>query len=64
MLLKFELNKLGFEGKYEVINIEQEQSSKEKLVSAGFLSVPVVEIDGVLMNDLETIKQSISKIFV
>lgn len=64
MLMKFELNKLGLEGKYQIVNIEENEQAKQKLLSEGFLSVPVFEMDGVLMNDVASIKECISKIFV
>lgn len=61
MLMKYELKKLGFEGKYEEISIDRNEKAKEKLISAGFLSVPVVEIDGELMDDVEKVKSAIGK---
>lgn len=64
MLMKFELNKLGLEGKYDVINIEHDELAKQKLLSSGFLSVPVFEMDGELMNDVKQIKEFISKMYV
>lgn len=64
MLMKFELNKLGLEGKYEIVSIDQNEEAKQKLLSAGFLSVPVFEMNGELMGDIEQIKSSISKMTV
>ncbi|NLY79338.1 MAG: glutaredoxin [Lysinibacillus sp.] len=61
MLLKFELNKLGLEGKYEEIFIDNNEEAKQKLLARGFLTVPVVEINGELMGDIESMKESISK---
>ncbi|MFP3918979.1 glutaredoxin domain-containing protein [Lysinibacillus telephonicus] len=64
MLMKFELNKAGFEGDYEIINIEQNEQAKNKLVEAGILSVPVLEINGRLIQDITEMKDAISRILV
>ncbi|MEK4284699.1 glutaredoxin family protein [Ureibacillus sp. FSL K6-0165] len=62
LLMKYELNQLGYEGKYEEILIDHNEEAKEKLLNAGFLSVPVIEIDGELMDNIENIKKFISRI--
>lgn len=64
MLMKFELKKLGLEGKYEELNIENHEEAREKLLHAGFLTVPVFEIEGELMGNIDSIKKSLSKIGV
>lgn len=64
MLMKYELNKLGLDGKYEIINIEHDEVAKQTLLTAGFLTVPVFEMNGELIGDIEHIKTSISKMTV
>jgi glutaredoxin len=64
MLMKFELNKAGYEGNYEMINIDQDDQSKDRLIDAGILSVPVLEINGQLIQDLSEMKDAINRIFV
>lgn len=64
MLMKFELNKAGFEGDYEIINIEQNEQAKNKLVEGGILSVAVLEINGRLIQDITEMKDAISRILV
>lgn len=64
MLLKFELNQLGLEGRYEEVFIESSEEAKERLLSAGFFTVPVFEMNGELMGDIESIKTFLSKMTV
>ncbi len=64
MLMKFELNKAGFEGNYTIINIEQDEQAKNRLIDAGILSVPVLEVDGELIHDITEMKNIINRIFV
>jgi glutaredoxin 3 len=59
MLMKFELKKLGFERQYEEINVDSNEEAKERLLKAGFFTVPVMEIDGELMDDMEEAKKII-----
>lgn len=63
MLMKFELNKAGFEGDYKIINIDQDEQAKDKLIEAGILSVPVLEINGELIHDIAEMKNAINRIF-
>lgn len=42
MLVKSELNVAGLEGKYEIINIDKDEQAKEKIINAGFMSVPIL----------------------
>ena len=43
----------------EIINIDHNEEAKQKIVGEGFLSVPVLEVDGVFLGD---VKEIISKI--
>lgn len=61
MLVKSELNVAGLEGQYEVVNIDHDEQAKEKIVNAGFMSVPILEVDGELIHDLATITAMISE---
>lgn len=64
MLMKFELNKAGYEGNFEIINIDQDEQAKERLIDAGILSVPVLEIDGQLIQEMSEMKDAINRIYV
>ncbi|MFY3791322.1 glutaredoxin family protein [Ureibacillus sp. MALMAid1270] len=57
MWVKSELQQAGLE--VEVINIDHNEEAKQKILNEGFLSVPVLEIDGELIGD---VKEIISKI--
>lgn len=59
MLVKSELNMAGLEGQYEIINIDKDEQAKEKIINAGFMSVPILEIDGEMIHDLAKITATI-----
>ncbi len=55
--IKSELQQNGMEA--EIINIDHNEEEKQKIVEAGFLSVPVLEADGEFLSD---VKEIISRI--
>lgn len=61
MLVKSELNVAGLEGKYEIINIDKDEQAKEKIINAGFMSVPILEINGEMLHDLAEITAMIGE---
>ena len=62
MLIKSELNVAGLEGQYEMINIDQDDRAKEKIVNAGFMSVPILEVGGKLIHDFAEMNEYISEL--
>ena len=57
MWVKAELQNAGIE--VEMINIDHNEEAKQKILSEGFLSVPVLEVDGEFLGD---VKEIVSKI--
>lgn len=55
--VKSELQRSGLEA--EMINIDQDKQAMQMLIEAGFLTVPVLEIEGKLIGD---VKEVISQI--
>ncbi|MDN4495259.1 glutaredoxin family protein [Ureibacillus aquaedulcis] len=53
MWVKSELQRAGLE--VEVVNIDENEQAKQTIIDAGFLTVPVLEIDGQLMGDVQEI---------
>ena len=51
MLIKSELNEAGLDGQYETINIDLDNAAKEKIMNAGFMSVPILEVKGTFIHD-------------
>lgn len=64
MFATFELNRAGFEGKYEVINIDYDDNAKDRLIEAGFTTVPILEVNGELIQDVSEMTEAISKVVV
>ena len=62
MLIKSELNVAGLEGQYEMINIDHDDRAKEKIVNAGFMSVPILEVGGKLIHDFTEMNEFISEL--
>lgn len=60
MWVKSELQRAGLE--VEVINIDHDEQAKDKIVSAGFLSVPILEDNGQLIGDVQEIVSHIELI--
>lgn len=60
MLIKSELNVAGLEGKYETINIDHDQEAKEKIIKAGFMTVPILEVGDKLIHDFAEMNEYIS----
>ncbi|WP_405098105.1 glutaredoxin family protein [Oceanobacillus sp. FSL H7-0719] len=55
--VKSELQQNGIEA--EIINIDHNEEAKQKIVDGGFLSVPVLEMNGEFIGD---VKEIISRI--
>ena len=62
VLIKSELNVAGLEGQYEMINIDHDDQAKEKIVSAGFMSVPILEVGDKLIHDFAEMNEFISEL--
>lgn len=62
MLVKSELTVAGLAGQFETINIDTDEAAKEKIVSAGYMTVPILEIDGELLHDFHDINNAIMKL--
>lgn len=50
LLVKAELNRAGIET--AIINIDQNEAAKEELIDAGFLSVPVLQVENEWFKDV------------
>lgn len=59
MLVKSMLN--GAEIEFEVINIDENENGKNKVTEAGFMSVPIMEIDNKLIGDMTEIQKTVSE---
>ncbi|WP_338452666.1 glutaredoxin [Niallia oryzisoli] len=55
--VKSEIQQAGLEA--DIINIDQDEQARQKIIDAGFLSVPVLEFEGKLIGD---VKEVISQI--
>lgn len=55
--VKLELERRGIEA--EIINIEKDDKAKEKILDEGFLSVPVMELNGNLIGDTKQMMEQI-----
>ena len=62
MLVKSELTVAGLVDQVETINIDNDETAKEKIMNAGFMSVPILEIDGELLHDFQDINAAITKL--
>lgn len=62
MLIKSELSVAGLEGQFETINIDHDDSAKEKIVNAGFMTVPILEVGGKLIHDFSEMNEYINKL--
>jgi len=60
MWVKSEFQKVGLE--VEVVNVDQDEEAKQIIIDAGFLSVPVLELDGKLVGDVQEIVSQIELI--
>lgn len=52
--VKSELMQAGFDS-VEMINIDHNEQAKEKIMNAGFMSVPILEVEGELIHDVQAI---------
>ena len=58
--VKSELQQAGLE--VEVINIDHDEQAKETILNAGFLTVPVLEVEGQFIGDVKEIVSQIELI--
>lgn len=56
--VKSELQQKGLE--YQEINIDNNADARQKIIDAGILSVPIVEINGELISDMPNIMAQIA----
>lgn len=64
MLIKSELTVAGLDGQYETINIDQDSEAKERIVNAGFMSVPILEVDGNFIHDFAEMSNYINNVLI
>lgn len=57
MLVKAELTRAGLNP--EILNIDQDENAKEALLSAGFLAVPVLQIDNEWLHDVPAMLEKV-----
>lgn len=62
MLVKSELTVAGLVDQVETINIDHDDLAKEKIMNAGFMSVPILEVDGEFLHDFNDINAAITKL--
>ena len=62
MLVKSELTVAGLVDQVETINIDHDELAKEHIMNAGFMSVPILEIDGELLHDFHDINAAITRL--
>lgn len=62
MLVKSELTVAGLVDQVETINIDQDELAKERIMNAGFMSVPILEVDGELLHDFHDINAAITRL--
>jgi len=58
--VKSELQRAGLEA--EVVNIDHDEQAKQTIIDAGFLSVPVLEVDETFIGDVQEIVSRIEMI--
>lgn len=58
--VKSELQSAGLEA--EIINIDHDEQAKQKIIEAGLLSVPVLEVNGAFIADVKEIISQIELI--
>ncbi|KGR92337.1 glutaredoxin [Ureibacillus massiliensis 4400831 = CIP 108448 = CCUG 49529] len=57
MYVKSEFQRAGIH--VEIINIDHDEKAKQKIVQAGFLTVPVLDYNGQLIGDVKEIVSTI-----
>lgn len=56
MWIKSEVQRSGADA--EIVNIDHDESARERLISAGIMAVPVLEVDGrLIVNPEEMMKE-------
>ncbi|ACA39435.1 glutaredoxin [Lysinibacillus sphaericus CBAM5] len=58
--VKSELQRAGLEA--EIVNIDHDEQAKQTIIDAGFLSVPVLEVDETFIGDVQEIVSRIEMI--
>jgi glutaredoxin len=62
MWIKSELQRSGLEA--NIVNIDHDEESRERLIEAGLMSVPVLEVDGKFIVDPEEMMQQLGRLHV
>lgn len=60
--VKSELQRAGLEA--EIVNIDHDEQAKQKIMDAGFLSVPVLEVNDTFIGDVKEIVSQIEMIAI
>lgn len=58
--VKSELQRAGID--VEVFNVDHDEQAKQRVINAGFLSVPVLEFEGQFIGDVKKIVEQIELI--
>ncbi|EAZ87149.1 hypothetical protein BB14905_02055 [Bacillus sp. B14905] len=58
--VKSELQRAGLEA--EIVNIDHDEQAKQTIIDAGFLSVPVLEVDETFIGEVQEIVSRIEMI--
>ena len=58
--VKSEIEENGLE--VEVINMDHDEEAKQKVIAAGFMAAPVLEIDGEMIGDVLKIVQKLEQV--
>jgi len=60
MWIKSELQRSGLEA--NIVNIDHDEASRERLIEAGLMSVPVLEVDGKFIVDPEEMMEQLGRL--
>lgn len=60
MLIKTVMDAAGV--KYETVNIDLDDVAKAIVVDAGFMAVPILEVDGELIGDFSAIQRKVNEL--
>jgi len=52
----------GAKLEFETVNIDEDEKAKELVASQGFMSVPILEVDGEFIGDVAQIQAKISEL--
>jgi glutaredoxin-like protein NrdH len=60
MWIKSEIQRSGADA--EIVNVDHDEAAKERLIAAGIMAVPVLEVDGRLIVDPEEMMREMERI--